>query len=509
MVAQANNKDVVLRFIGKHDIGPAATAVKRELDGVIAHVQKVNKLTSQVVADRLVAARQFKSEIEAINRFAQQQGPARLNTAQVAARAVAKRDKWMEPFLNPDEGARGWVRYGSAAEGAFIQAERGAKRFATTAKKALGGLGMAWAFGGDLVTGQLAGSRSPVMAGLGAGADIGGAAAMGAMFGGGPGAMVMGGIETIRQVAGAREKAAKAEQAAANAQVEVIKGIHSLANARIFKIQEFADAILPDPKRHPVRNLAGGSFQLHGQADKMNEAMKVLFAKPASLQSIAEIEALAKERDAARAEAHRLQRGFLAEQLLSHFTMPWLRGVGHGFETFPQRLGRGIGNTLGPAAQRTAFEFQQLFSPRPTEVNPAFGGSPIANALGAWIGQGFGRLLGPNQREREIFAGAPAGALRQRLRDLDQERRLGQITPGAHAEARRQRYFEAIGSLPSNEGAPGLQATEGRFLTQGRRSKEADELSALRREAKQHAQTQERQLGDLLRALQGEGVGQL
>lgn len=464
------SRDVVFRFTGTNDLGPIATAVKRELDSVITHYQKVNRMTSQMVSDRLVSARKFKEEINAINRFAQQQGPRGMTTAQVASRAVGKRDAWMQPFLNPDEGARGWVRYGSAAEGAFIQAERGAKRFASTAKKAFAGLGMAWAFGGDMVTGQGAGGRSPAMAGLGAGASIGGAAGMGAMFGGGPGAMVMGGIETIRQVAGAREKAAVAEKEAAKAQHEVIKDIHALSDQRILRNRAFADAIAPDPKRNPAWTLRGGAAHLSAQADAMNKAMGDLFKAPTTAQSLVQIETLGQQRDDARREARRL-----------------------------------IGLSQGQEGQRRSLQFLSLLGgniqARAQTVGGLFSGLGVLGRAGGGLTDFFTR-----NRAMRLENEFPAEKLRRELGFLDAQRRQGLISPERFGRARQGLFLGAIGGLSGPTPTPGLQATEGRFLTRGR-DKAVDELSALRREARQHAKRNEDALKLLLIELQGAGAG--
>lgn len=198
-----NSKDVVIRFTGQNLVGPVIQGLQKQLNDLATSSRKGGGMINLTgsVGDALDAQAKLIRQQKEFTQWIRTQARQGPSTEDVARRAIARRDKWMEVFLNPDEAARGWVRYGSSSEVAFGRAGKAATNYAGAVKKAFAGLGLAGGLIGDSIGGTT--GRA-----IGAVGNISGQAALGSMVGGPWGAAIFGSVAALKEFKGALDDAA-------------------------------------------------------------------------------------------------------------------------------------------------------------------------------------------------------------------------------------------------------------------------------------------------------------
>lgn len=138
---------------------------------------------------------------------------------------------------------------------------------------------------------------------------------------------------------------------------------------------------------------------------------------------------------------------------------------------------------------------------------PGWLGGLIGNKT-AGLRHSVGQFVENFQRNAGIMqeTASPAEQIRNQMATLKGQLASGQINQEAFNRSRRQLYLGGIGQLGGTEtNAPGLAATTGRFITRGPEQKQAEELSAFRREQKEAQREVNRNLLAILREMRDSG----
>lgn len=377
-------------------------------------------------------ARSVQSELDGLVR--KYQNAAKITTAEVAKRAIAQRDAWMKPFMEFEKASvKGWVRFGSAAEAAFNRAGAAAQKFnKEVANRAFAGVAIGAGMAGDVVGGT-AGQA------IGAVGSIAGQASLGGMVGGPFGAAIFGTVAALKTFKSAIDEASqKVRDAEAWG-----KRQQTFAVEQRRRVSEEAKAL----RQQFVPDQPLTAKQARGEMAEKLEAQRNFLNKTIGLTP--------EQRNQAAAEFKRTQAELL------HFD----RGL--AVQSF-EKLGGNL-QAFGGGA-KTLFD----------RVRGSLGG-----AAGGLADTVRGGLSETAERSRRMLAqSSPAAGLRSELGELQQQLQGGQISPEAFNAARQRLRMQAIGQLPGMQQTPNLAATEGRFITMGRRNELKDEFSAYRREFK-------------------------
>lgn len=470
----ANTKDITIRITGQNLAGSAITGVQKQLNELLATTRKTTAGFSNVggsvgaaldAESRRIA--KLKDTVSGFNSWIRSQG-AGLGTSTVAARAVSKRDKWMETFLNPEESARGWQRWGSSSELAFARAGNASKGFAEKTKKAWAGLGLGLALAGDFMgAGATQDIAPPSKAelerrflgrALSAGGNVAGQAALGGIAGGPLTAAAFGGyaaVNEMRQMASeSKQHADNRERAARAARAERDSDLATqVAGARAI-----GQTFLRDP------GIAGTRRQLEEQSRILNTKVNRASLFKLNPQGIRQT---ARARNAIDKEVERL----IGVQALSELLNISAHGAIEG--------GRGLSNS----------------------VEGGFG------AVGGFLAprlKAFQKFMIHTQDQLRISEAAetPAETLQRNLNQLEGKKAF--LSPELYAKARQSLWLGAAAGVDKINQAPGLAATEGRFLTRGRDRN--DEVSDLHKTLKDAHKKEQEQLKALLEELKKKGA---